>query len=138
MNQTAENIVKIDTKPKYIPIEDIVKLIEVNGHSQTEAAKILNCTKQAISARCKKHGITPNGVKAYIANKADMIAFKGRMVLNSLTPSDLHKASGYQKVGMYALLNTHYRLETDQSTHNLANIHADIEAIRGQIKGKAE
>ena len=38
----------------------------------------------------------------------------------------------------YGILYDKERLERGQSTHNLANIHADIEAIRGNITKKPQ
>ena len=126
--------------PKYIPIEAIQELIEVKNLSFSQAGKVLGCSKQAISVKCKKYGIQPVGFKKYKKNLSDIIKSKQRIILNSLTMDDVKRMRPLEKITGWAILYDKSRLQDDKSTSNVMSYHehhlstAEIEAKLTELK----
>jgi len=97
--------------PKGIPIATIIDYIENRNLSLTETAKLLDCTKSNIKQRLDHIGLKPGYLKTYKENKADILATYQYMILNSLTPDELKKASFSQKMMGYGILFDKERLE---------------------------
>ena len=119
--------------PKGIPMELILEY-DSKGLTSTEIAKILDCDSSNIRQRLIAHKPDIDCLPSYKGHRADIIALKGREIINNITSAKLEKASAYQLTGMYSLMNQAERLERDLSTQNIATIHSDIEAIRKETK----
>ena len=123
--------------PKDIPIESIIEY-KRKGMTTREIGKLVGCTHSNVVKRLQSISDDIDTLDSYKLHRADILAFNGRKLLNHITDDKLQKAPVGTLVLAACQLYDKERLERGQSTHNLANIHADIEAIRGQIKGKAE
>lgn len=119
-----EIALKEDMEITYEPDEplSLAKMIEYRnkGLSYEEIARILGCTKQNVWERLQPFRQSIDNIKGINDNRANVLSVVSDSILNSLTADDIKKSSGYQKVGMYALLYDKYRLETNQSTANIA------------------
>ena len=122
------------------PIEKVRELIEIKNLTYEDAGKLLGVTKQAIHDRCKRHGIKRN-LNLYKNNKADILASKQRMVINSLTEDDIKKSSAYQKVGMYGILHERELITKGQATAivdhrvisaKLSDVREELDRLRRQ------
>ena len=127
---TAEDINSINLPVKEtIPIESILEY-RTKGLTYEEIGNLLGCTKVNIHYRLKPYMDEINGLADYKKHRADVIAIKGRKILNSLTDEDIQKAPAGQRVMMYGILYDKERLERGESTHNIASIHTDIQALK--------
>lgn len=111
-----------------IPIEDILEY-RAKGLTYEEIGTLLGCTKSNICQRLKPYLNEIQGLDNYKKHRADVIAIKGRKILNSLTDEDIQKTPAGQRVMMYGILYDKERLERGQSTTNL-DIVADIIAVQ--------
>jgi predicted DNA-binding protein (UPF0251 family) len=124
MPDVAENIDHIDCTPKYTPIEVIRELIEIKDLTYEQAGKILGVSKQARQQRCDRHGIVRQALKKYKEQRADILASKGRVILNSLTTDEIKKIPPGSRVTAFGILYDKERLERGESTANVA--YADL------------
>jgi len=119
---------------KGIPIELIRHLVETKGYNYTQVAETLDCDVSNISRRCKEHNIGKNSLQLFRSAKIDILDSKLEMVLNSITPEKVKKASSYQLTGMANYFHQMVRLENEQSTANIsyADLTREIKEIEGQ------
>lgn len=110
---------------KYIPLGDIVELISGKGLTYQQAGKILGITKQAVHERCQKHGVlSANSLKLFKNNKATILEAKQAQVLYFLDQDSIKSMSGLQKTTAFGILYDKLRLERNESTANVAHLHA--------------
>jgi len=121
----------IDTKPprKTIPIELILEY-KAKNLTTREIAALVGCDHSNIVRRLQRVSDKIATLPQYKRNLSDVLLVKQREVLNHVTEAKLKDCSGYQLVGMQKLLYDQWRLETDQSTSNVATIHQDIAALK--------
>ena len=125
--------------PKGIPLDRVRELITTRGMSYAEAAKILGCSKVTVWQRCQRHGIMSQGsIKRFRAHRADVLANKQAMILNTLTEEDIKAQSAYQRVGMFGILYDKERLELDKSTENIAGLQHVIDSNKDILEGSAQ
>ena len=142
MNQTAENTLPNipNSAPKGIPLESIIEY-KRKGLTTREIAELLGCSHSNIVQRLKDLSEDITTLDQYKTHRADILAFTGRRMVNVfLGLTDAEQKEVVKRRGMvdYGILYDKERLERGQSTQNLANIHADIEAIRGSITKKPQ
>ena len=118
-----------DKTPKGIPIESIIEY-RSKGLSTREIAALTNCTHSNIVQRLQRIAEDIDTLPHYKSHRADILAINGRRILNSITDEDIKKAPAGQRVMMYGILYDKERLERGESTHNIASIHADIQAMK--------
>ena len=118
--------------PKDIPIESIIEY-KRKGMTTREIGKLVGCTHSNIVKRLQSVSDDLDTLDSYKFHRADILAFNGRKLLNHITDDKLKKAPVGSLVLAACQLYDKERLERGQSTHNIANIHADIEALRGKI-----
>jgi predicted transcriptional regulator len=104
----------------------IAKIIELRNKNLTyeQIGQLLGCTKQNIAYRLQMFKPAIDNLPSIKELRADNLAVVSSTILNSLTPEDIKKSTGYQKVGMFSLLYDKERLERGQSTENIS--HLDI------------
>lgn len=104
---------------KGIAIENIVEL-KKKGLSNDQVAKILGCSKTNVTQRLRDCKDELEGLERYKNHRADILAWKGRRVLNAITEDDLKSASLLQKTTAYGILYDKERLELGKSTENIS------------------
>lgn len=113
-----------DTSTKGIPISSIIDLIENKNLNMADTARVLGCDERNVARRLETAGLTPGYLGGYKKNRADIFAAYQMMILNSIRPVDLQKASLSQKMLGFGITYDKERLERGQSTENIA--YADI------------
>ena len=116
MPDTQENPSPPNNLHKGIPLYDIIECIEAKQLTITDTAKLLNSSKSNISTRLKDAGYKPKYLETYKSHRADILSSYQQIILNSLTPDDLQKASLSQKMMAFGILFDKERLERSQST----------------------
>jgi transposase len=114
----AEIALKCNTAPKYIPLERFIELY-CKGLSQVEIAKVLGINSSNVCRRLARHEKDLAALPVYKQNRADVLAFWQRRLLNSIEEADIKKASAYQRVGMFGILYDKERLERGETTQNI-------------------
>lgn len=132
MNQPAiETLPDVPSSaPKGIPIESIIEYRR-KGLTTREIAAILNCSHNNIVQRLQDVSDELDTLPDYKKHRADILAIRGRRVLNNITDAKLEKASAYQLTGMFGIINQHERLERGESTSNVA--YADYTNKVGEL-----
>lgn len=110
-----------------IPIEAIIEL-KAQNLPNSEIARRLGCNPSNITERTKNLETT----KQYIKSRAMILAHYQRKGIEYITSTKLHKANLFQITNMIKEFHTMERLETDQSTQNIA--YADALKAQKQIK----
>lgn len=121
---------------------DVAKAIELRfkGLSFSEIGKLQGgVSPQAVQqriARFSKFLEDPQAVTAYRDNEAQLLDGVRMELITSLVDDvrakGKHKLSGYQKVGMYGILFDKMRLLRNESTANVSNLTAIIQAALGE------
>ena len=117
-DQTPQPDRKSAAKPT-VPIERLVALRE-QGLGPTEIAKLTGTTKQAVSKRLRKYGITAENLEWYKQNRADILAGIQERILKQITDRKIKEASLQQLSTSAAILHDKERLERNLSTSNQA------------------
>jgi len=133
---------KVDTRPKGIPIEDILEY-HAQGLTDPEIGKLLGITRETVCRRRLKADVP--GLKRYKKHRADSFTSLGRRMLNSITDDDINDMSPHQRVVAGAIIYDKERLERGQSTQNISakstvehvnetidTIKAEMDALRGE------
>lgn len=110
----------IDPRKKGIDIVDIIRLVE-RGYDMPQTAKILNTTKQNISARLKKAGYRPGDMKSWNEDEEIRLKLVCQNVTKSLTPKDIKKISVGSRMNTHGIAFDKVRLLQDKSTQNVSN-----------------
>lgn len=110
---------KPDTAPKGIPLESILELRNKNLTLE-QIGKIVGCTKQTVSQRLKEYQPTFEKIEHLKKNRADVLTLKQSEILNSLTLSEIQKASPQVKGMLFGILYDKERLERGQSSNNIS------------------
>ncbi len=124
---TPRNAPTIDPskRPKNTPITKVLDQVRRNPQlTMEEIGKINGVSHVAIVNLFKRHGIEKARVEEYKTNRADFLAGLQEKVLQSITDSDMEKASLRDKVISMGVLFDKERLERGQSTVNLASIYS--------------
>lgn len=126
---------KLKARRKEIPDELILEYRQKNlTHEQI--AKICGIARETVSRRLAKMDLA--GLDIFKKHESDVLINKRKKILESIKEEDIEKASLSQKTVAYAILVDKQRLINDQSTANIANVHADIKAIRELAREREE
>ena len=120
---------------KGIAIEDIIDL-KTRGLSLNQIGKILGCDHSNVSRRLKTVSKDIDLTNKYVNNRAKIFAYHQRNIIQSITPKDIEKAGLLEKVKSASFLYNAERLETGQSTQNIA--YADMLQARDKAKQRRE
>ncbi|MGR3218425.1 MAG: helix-turn-helix domain-containing protein [Candidatus Anammoxibacter sp.] len=126
-----------DTKPKLISTAKMIELSE-KGVSYSDVARILGCSKQTVSARLKKIDYTPQSIKDYRENEANMLSLVRSRIVLSLDADTIQKANLLQRTTSLGILLDKERLITGQSTGNIAVKHVFESIIEDSHKNPAK
>ena len=121
--------------PKNIPIESMLEYRK-KGLTHADIAAIIGCDRSNVSRRLQPYKDDLDTLDLYKHHRADIIAIKGKQILNNITPDKIQKASAYQLTGMYSILFDKERLEREQSTANVSVRMATIAALQREIEDK--
>ena len=106
-------------KNKNISIESIVTLAE-KGLSHPQIAKILGCSGHNITQRMKAFNYTPQQLKDFKNNRADLLALTQSRIVHNITDDDFKKAGLLQKMTAFGIAFDKERLERGESTSNIS------------------
>ena len=128
----------------------LAKIIELRNKklTYTEIGQIVGCSKQRIHQRLKPFLSSIDSLDSIKANRADTLT----VLTNGMVEAYLNLTEDEQKElikrrGMvdYGILYDKERLERGESTHNIASIHTDIQAMKAmkqankhKIQGEAD
>ena len=103
-----------------IPDSKLVEL-RAQGMSLEQVGKVVGMTKQAVHLRLKRYNIDPNELAEFKRQKPDILdAAQAKMIEAVLDPEVISKANLLQRATTFAILFDKHRLQTNQSTSNLA------------------
>lgn len=126
--------------PKFIPIENITSLRD-KGLSQSQIAKILGCSREAIQQRLARVDYQQGETKEYVRNRADILASFQWRLLSSLTDADIKKMVPDRRIWCYGVLFDKERMERGQSTENISiasvAMHLQCELADHQARSKS-
>lgn len=97
------------------------------GITQTQLAKAVNVSKQAVSQMLQRYGINANLLESFKTNRADIMAGLQETVAASLTEDDIKKASVRDRTILFGTLYDKERLERGQSTSNQSLLFRIVE-----------
>jgi len=120
------------TRSNAIPLETLV-YYRKKGLTYEEVAKQCGCTKANVIQRMHYHGLADNSLDHYVNHRVDVLRYWQRKILDSITSDDLKKANFSSKIMGYGILYDKERLETGQSTGNIAVIIDHIESLQRQV-----
>lgn len=121
--------------PKGIAIENIIELRQ-RGLSVGQIGKLLGCHNSNISRRLQTVSEDIDLTDKYVNNRAKIFAYHQRKIIQSITPTDISKAGLLEKVKSASFLYNAERLETGQSTQNIA--YADMLQARDKARKRRE
>ena len=134
-------------EPNRIDVNQALKLRFENGLSYNEIAQYMGVSKQAVWERLQPFVRVlrkPGALKTYQDNKANILdATAMQVLMAALDPEKIKQAGVRSLISAWETLNKAYRLETDQSTENIAHshVHAVSDDARDKLKkitGRAE
>jgi transcriptional regulator with XRE-family HTH domain len=121
---------------KQIPIELIIDY-KRRGLTQAQVAKLLDCSEYNISKRLAPHRELIDCTQKYVDNRPFILALEQERIRQHITPAKLAKASARDLAVMFGIFYDKERLETGQSTQNIA--YADLVKARESLaKERAE
>jgi hypothetical protein len=111
-----------------IPVEQMADL-RLKGVGLAEIGKVAGITKQAVSQALKRSGVDPQEIETFRAGRAGLLALKQKLILAGITPAKVEKMGVKDAAISYGILYDKERLETGQSTSNVANIHSIAQRV---------
>lgn len=130
MAAQASKPTKTRGRPKNTPEKTVVRL-KASGLTEREISAATNLPKTTV------HDIihrlyTPEQLYQFRTCEADELTEKRAEILRSIDQETIKRAGLKEKSLAYGVLYDKWRLATDQSTSNIASIHADIAALKGR------
>lgn len=119
---------KPDSRPKQIPIENILDLAG-KGLNQQQIAKILGCSRANVSKRLRAYRSHFQGLKYYKQNRGDILAIIQKRIFGTVTDKDIKDMPAGQRISAAERLHNMERLERGESTANIAHAQVDIEEL---------
>jgi hypothetical protein len=116
------------------PDNDAIAALHEGGKSTRQIAKILGDIDHSTVARRLKHLTPRKTTEIYKEQRANVLAELQRKILNTCNYDAIKQMAPRDRVTAMAILYDKERLERGESTANIASIHADIAALRGQAK----
>jgi len=124
---------KTATKAATISLTEMVDL-KAKGLSLAQIGKMAGISKQGVSQRLKASGLDPEAIGQFKKDKSLILHGKQKMLLDSLTPEEIKKMGGRDKVVSFGIIYDKTRLQDDQSTANLAAhfTQVDLSVVRNK------
>ena len=133
MPQPACDTQELTATDRYFPTAKIIEYLN-NNLNYSEIAKIAGISKQAVRQRAKPYAATVANIEAVKSQRANLLAIVTNSMLEVyLSLSDEEKKKHVQRRGLvdYGILYDKMRLETGQSTSNIA--YTDMIKARDQL-----
>ena len=121
-------------RPKYIPIEKMIKLRE-QGLSYSQCAAVLGCSKGAVVIRMQGQNVEVEEAEQFKSHEADHLNALRYRIVKNISDEEIEKAPLGTKAMVYGILFDKNRLLEGLSTANHAIIHADVLAIKALQSG---
>lgn len=126
-----------EAKPKRkTHTKEIIGLATHTDASPSEIARTLQISNQAVFQALARNGIEPKRLETFKKNRADILAAFQRKILKHVDEAKLKSAPAGSLVLAACQLYDKERLERNQSTANVATLHADIAAIKAMAVDK--
>jgi hypothetical protein len=123
-------IPQFPTNHKNISLDQIISLRE-KGLSTGQIGKILGCSKTTVIYHLRYNGYDKDIVKTFKNNRSDLFAWMQERFVSSISDEDIKKTPVGSRVLAVAQLYDKERLETGQSSSNLAvNLGLDTSSRR--------
>lgn len=122
----SENKDPLPKKREVIPIERLYELRKKNL-STAEIAKIVGCSSANVARRLRAIAATAD----FSANRADVLAFQQKRMLDNITDEKLKKAPVDRLVWSFGALYDKERLEAGKSSINVS--YADLLRLRESL-----
>ncbi len=134
-------IIDIPALPRDVRVRKInlSKAIELRakGLSYEDIGKHFDCTRQAVQDALSRYMPPEVNVRAFVDNRAVILAGKQEMLLNGLTEAEIKKMPPYTRVTCFGILYDKERLERGQSTANI-DTHLLLESMEKMDQGMTE
>lgn len=105
---------------KEIPFDKIMNLVN-KGVSNSDIARVFNCTPSAISHRLKRNGIVVEKLRDFKAGRAEIMAELQRRLVHSVKDEEIQKTSVRDRLVSAGILFDKERLQRDLSTQNISS-----------------
>jgi len=92
--------------------------------SNREIAGELGCDKRTVAAVLSKYGIKQDELEEYRDNQADILLGLQHRISKSIDDECIQKAPLQSRTLALGILYDKYRLQTNQSTQNVASLHS--------------
>jgi transposase len=124
--------------PKFTPISTLIEYSQ-KGLNNTEIAKIVGVSKNAIGQSFTRNNYVPDHLRAYKDSRADVFAHYQDQVLRTFTPEEIKKAPFASRVMLFGVLYDKERLERNLSSENvsvmgtMSKIDSRINELRNKV-----
>ena len=118
--------------PKYTSLQKIIELRD-KGLSQSQIAKLVGCSREAICQRLQRNDLQMGPVKEFVSKRAEYLAQMQWRLLDSITDTEIQKMAPDKRIWSFGVIYDKERLETGQSTGNIAVIIDHIESLQRQV-----
>lgn len=110
------------SKAKELPISLLIAEYKA-GKTTKQIARQYGYTTTGIEQKCRRYGFNIRTLRAYQAQKADLLAFKQSQIMEAMGPDKIAAASLRDQATAFNILHNAERLERGQSTANV-DFHA--------------
>jgi hypothetical protein len=139
----------LKTKKKQVKIKPALLLMHLkSGLNARQIAKLYDVSDRTVYGWIQRHGLDVPSIKAYQANKGDLLSVAASRVLESIDDSKIANANLRDSATAFNILNNAERLEQGKATshieiHQLNKSIDDLQAMEDklleeikQLKGK--
>lgn len=116
--------------------KEIIALAANLNATPTEIAATLDIPLPTVHKSLERHGIGAKRLETFKKNRADILAAMQQKILKHVDEEKLKKTPAGSLVLAACQLYDKERLERNQSTANVATLHADIAAIKAMAVDK--
>jgi len=120
-----------------VPTQVIFDLVVNHGHNYSQVAELTGLTPQAISSRCRKHGIVPKkSLESYKSTRADRLAMKQNQLLDGMTQGAIDTSNIKDLAIAIDKLGHNERLERGEATEHVlyADLSNEVDDLRKQYE----
>ena len=117
----------------------VTKTVQENPNmSIRKIAEVAGVAKSTAQQYLTKYGINKHDLDMFVDNRIDIVRSKQQMILDALTPAVVSKAPMRDLAVAYGILLDKDRLESGQSTSNVASWTAVIQRSQSADASKPE
>jgi DNA invertase Pin-like site-specific DNA recombinase len=105
--------------------KDIIRIAQNDATlSQQSVADEAGVSRRTVSEVLAKYSINQDELEDYRANQADILLGLQKRISKSISDEEIKKAPFRDKIVAAGILYDKYRLQTNQSTQNVASLHS--------------